>query len=89
MNNFKRALCFLGLHKWRKAGPDKPIHVESQFASDRYIGHHALGQCERCRKVALRRYESRYAWGVIDEMTKARYMDKYNQPDSIAEWLEE
>ena len=65
--------CRLGFHGWIRIGITKPIRKQSEFVEREYIGHMAMGQCERCGVKRLRVVTGWWEWYHSDEVTTDEY----------------
>ncbi len=68
-------MCRLGYHRWVRVGITKPIRRQSDFTAGGYVGHFAMGRCEKCEALGLRRVTGYWEWYHSDEET----MDKYKR----------
>ncbi|KKN03428.1 hypothetical protein LCGC14_1107790 [marine sediment metagenome] len=71
--------CRLGFHNWRRIGQTKPVRKQSEFVQRVYVGHFALGECERCGVRSLRQVTGWWEWYHSDELTKDNYEEQYNK----------
>ena len=71
-------ICRLDLHKWVRVGITKPIRIKGDFIEREYIGHKAMGRCEKCGVRKLRNVTGSWEWWHCDEVTRDKYEEMFN-----------
>ena len=72
-------MCKLGLHRWVRVGITKPIRIQSDFVEREYVGHKAMGRCEKCGALGLRSVTGYWKWYHADEVTRDKYKERFDE----------
>ena len=75
----KSIWCSLGFHSLDKVGTIEPIKSSSQFSSHAYLGHFAVGKCDRCGILKLQQCLGSWQYYLGDMVTREEYMEKFNE----------
>jgi len=71
-------MCKLGFHRWVRVGITKPIRRQSDFVKREYIGHKAMGRCDKCGAKELKNVTGWWRWYNSEEVTEAEYREKFD-----------